>query len=133
MARKDIEWGHQKALCDWAKLQRLDIGFTVFDLLIAIKNESYEKTDPKKPWQAGKRINRYKESGMKSGTPDLLFAYPCHGEHGLWIEMKKPGGKVRDNQVDMQQRLRFAGYRVYTCYSWEEAKDTILKYLAGEL
>lgn len=33
-----------------------------------------------------------KREGMTKGVPDLHLPVPRGGYHGLWIEMKKPGG-----------------------------------------
>lgn len=70
-----------------------------------------------------------KAEGLLPGVPDLMLAVPRGGHHGLFIEMKSPGGAVSPNQVTVQQELSSMGYKVAVCYSYFEAKSTIDEYL----
>lgn len=85
-------------------------------------------------------------TGTRAGVPDVMLAYAALTAHdmnwryhGLFIEMKKEiyrnrkNGGRSDEQIAWGDRLVSAGYCVKTCYNWEEARDTILKYLEGEL
>lgn len=92
----------------------------------------------------GKRKNGWWEKleGLKAGVPDLFLAVPMcaldlktakhlpeHDMAGLFIEMKFGKNKSSRVQEDWQERLHLNGYQVEVCYSFEEAKDVILKYL----
>lgn len=76
---------------------------------------------------------RMKDQGMKAGVPDLFLPAPVPPHAGLWIEMKiRQGGRVSDAQRDWHAYLAAAGYRVAVCRGWEEARRTLLAYLAPE-
>ena len=83
-----------------------------------------------------------KKSGLRAGVPDIFLAYPSGIYHGLFIEMKskstlitKTGktsvkrGRFSESQIRWIDNLREVGYAVDVCYTWLEAKDTILSYL----
>ena len=63
-----------------------------------------------------------KRQGVKAGVPDLCLAVPRGAYHGLYIELKVGTNKPTENQLAY-------GYAVAVCYSAEEAKDVIDKYL----
>lgn len=74
-----------------------------------------------------------KREGMQSGVPDLFFAWPRNGNHGLFIEMKrKDGGEVSEAQNDMIARLKKAGYRVEVCAGSEVARYVLRQYMGFE-
>lgn len=64
---------------------------------------------------------KLKAEGVKKGVPDWLFAVPHHTFHGLFIEFKTYGGKVRDDQLELATLLRQQGYNVIIAWSVEEA------------
>lgn len=70
-----------------------------------------------------------KREGVKSGVPDLCLPVARGACHGLYIEMKRQGGRVSDNQTEWIKNLREQGYRVAIAYTCEQAIDTIIKYL----
>lgn len=80
------------------------------------------------------------QEGLKAGVPDLQLAYPMHGYHGLFIEMKKSSigkkgqmigrGKVSDAQKARMEALERVGYKCVVCYSFEEFKAIIREYLS---
>jgi hypothetical protein len=60
------------------------------------------------------------------GDPDIGWRY-----HGLWLELKRrSGGRVIPEQREWIHRLRGQGYRAEVARGWEEARDSILDYLA---
>ncbi len=69
------------------------------------------------------------KEGLRAGVPDVILAVPVGGYHGLFIEMKVEGRKASPWQLRWHERLKRYGYKVETCYGWEEAKDVILEYL----
>ena len=72
---------------------------------------------------------RLKAEGVTAGVPDLFFAWPRLGYHGLWIEMKRKGGKVSKVQAEMMSCLEAAGYLTAVCYGTDEAKKTLKEYM----
>ena len=84
--------------------------------------------------QAGKM----KAEGVRRGIPDLCLAVPSNDGvtynpgifHGLFIEMKRKGGKLSPEQREVHEYLQSAGYQVRTCYSTHEAITAITEYLA---
>lgn len=82
---------------------------------------------------AGKRTPRmaawFKAEGLKSGVPDLFLPCARNGFHGLYIELKVGANKPSDNQRDFLDFAAEQGYLAVVCYSWEEARETIVEYL----
>lgn len=79
-------------------------------------------------------------TGLRGGVWDIFLPCPIQTEWakqyaGLYIEMKiekkrntKNGG-LTDEQVAFGKYAEAMGYYCKVCYSWEEAKDIIIKYL----
>lgn len=78
-----------------------------------------------------KTAMKMKEEGAKAGVPDITLPVPCGKYHGLYIEMKWGGNKPTVKQQWWIDRLIEQGYAVLVCYGFEDARDTILRYLAG--
>jgi hypothetical protein len=63
-------------------------------------------------------VNNYR-MGYCKGIPDLFICdYKC------WIELKSKKGKLKPHQITIHDRLSKLGYKVFTCYSLEEAIAT---------
>jgi len=62
------------------------------------------------------------------GWPDRLFLIP--GGCPVFIEFKRPGGKLTPLQAFIIDRLRDCDYLVWVCYSAEEALNIIKTKLA---
>ena len=74
--------------------------------------------------------DKLKAEGVKAGVPDIFFALPRNGEHGLFIEMKRvKGGSVRPEQKAMINRLRAAGYQVEICKGFDAARNVLTQYM----
>lgn len=73
-----------------------------------------------------------KREGVLPGAPDLFLAEPRLGSHGLFIEMKKIGGRTSDNQDVVIDRLRAKGYQVLVCEGADEAYSALLLYVYGD-
>lgn len=130
-AAADTEHAHQVALCQWAALEgRHD---NRLRMLFAIPN-------------GGERNRvvaaRLKAEGVRAGVPDLFLPVPNRfGYHGLFIEMKKPAlrpkrggaGGVSVLQRQWMDALENQGYACVVCYSWDEARNEIRKYLDKSL
>lgn len=71
---------------------------------------------------------RNRQMGVKAGVPDLFYPVPAHGYHGLFVEMKAKGGRLRPEQKRWIQTLRQLGYKCVVAYGWEEARRELEEY-----
>jgi len=114
------EHEEQVALMDWWEPYCRTKGVDE-RLLFAIPNGG-----ARHPAVAGK----LKAEGVRAGAPDLMLAIPKHYFHGLFIEMKSEGGRVRPGQLEFITLLRQQGYNCAICYSMEEAMRVVMMYLS---
>jgi hypothetical protein len=81
----------------------------------------------------GKRSARagaeLKKEGLRPGFPDLILPVAASGYHGLFIEMKKVGGKLSPEQRHWLKDLSAQGYKATACYMHQEAIAVIEQYL----
>ena len=70
-----------------------------------------------------------KAQGTRKGIPDLFVPIPAGHEHGLWIELKKIGGRPSAEQLAHLAELRANGYRAVIAVGWREAVVIITEYL----
>jgi hypothetical protein len=66
----------------------------------------------------------------RKGMADILAikkgAYPAHGSglvlllNPIWIEVKRPGEKQTEAQIDFQHEVQQEGHRYILAHSWEE-------------
>lgn len=117
------EDGHQYALMLWAQQPSIRQKWPELALLYHIENERQCS-----PQQAARR----KRMGVKRGVPDLCLPAARHGYKGLYIELKKPGGRVSDEQKWWIGRLTGEGYFATASYGWEQAKAVLEWYLEKE-
>ena len=79
-------------------------------------------------------------AGLRSGVWDVFLPLPIQTEWakqyaGLYIEMKaadkktKKNGGLSDDQLNFGGYAELVGYYCAVCYSWEEARDILVKYL----
>jgi hypothetical protein len=69
------------------------------------------------------------EPGIQKGYPDLFLAVPRGPHHGLFVELKVPGGRVRSEQMHWLERLAAHGYVCTVCYGAMDALVAICEYL----
>ena len=87
-----------------------------------------------------------KAQGVKAGVPDLMLPYAVrkrdyqgfgedfkYGYHGCFLEMKVKPNKPSQEQIEWLHNLLENGYYCKVCYSWTEARDTLIAYLEGKL
>lgn len=113
------EHQHQVALFDWARMNE----GTYPELALLYANP----LGGKRPKRTAARM---KAEGAKAGVPDLTLPVARGGYHGLYIEMKAGRNKLTESQYWWLKRLRMEGYYTVVCYSWEEARDVLVDYLA---
>lgn len=70
-----------------------------------------------------------KAEGLTAGVPDLVIPMPRKGYHGLFIELKKPGGKKpNENQQYWLEQLTAQGYLATVAFGFEPARQIITEY-----
>lgn len=114
------EWKEQTYVVDWAHLHPI-----VRDYILGIFNEGQ---------RSAIRSAVMKRMGLRPGVCDLFIAYPAHGKHGMWLEMKKRrGSKISAEQRTWVNRMNSVGYVAVICYGWEQAVKAIAQYMAGTI
>lgn len=72
---------------------------------------------------------RFKAMGVKSGVSDLFLPVARGKFHGLWIELKRKGGKPSKNQEKWISDMRTQRYAAEVAYGAGEAMELIEGYL----
>ena len=72
-------------------------------------------------------------TGLRTGVPDVFLPWPNINWAGCWIEMKVGKNRTSKEQENWIEYLTSAGYYCKVCYSWIEARDTLIAYLEGKL
>ena len=147
LANSGSEHGHQRALFAWAAIAEKYGVEAAFDEQTYQKGgEAYVKatygTSNALPQlkelyaipNGGERNKavaaKLKAEGVKPGTPDTHLPVACGKYHSLYIEMKKPGGRVSPEQQQRFERLVANGNCVFVCYTWTEATGKLRYYLS---
>jgi len=90
----------------------------------------------------GQAMKQYRQNGGRRGWPDLFIAEPAKGHHGLFIELKAKGVRLKkkdgtwasshlEEQNEVLNKLQRKGYAAYFAVGFEEAKQIIDDYLGG--
>lgn len=75
---------------------------------------------------------KFKRRGLKPGVPDITLAYPSYkGYHGLYLELKRKGGKKRVTAQQMEWiiKLRNVGYYANIAEGCDDAWMQLMNYL----
>jgi len=72
-----------------------------------------------------------KNEGVKAGVPDIFIPVARNGYHGIFIEMKRPGGHLEAHQTVWLNDLAIQKYFAYCCHSCDEAIE-LTKYYFGK-
>lgn len=76
---------------------------------------------------------RFKREGVKAGFPDLILPASRHNKHGLFIELKAPGGvpekKLTKDQKKWRTFLLNENYAHFCINNFEKAIELIEWYL----
>ena len=117
MATTSTEYQEQKTVVKWCEV--MACRYAGLDLIYHIPNEG------KRGLQAAAML---KAAGLKRGVPDLCLPVPRGCRHGLYIEMKRKGGRVQPEQAEWIKRLNALGYCACVCYGADEAIKAIETY-----
>ena len=118
--RVSDESGHQEAIFSWCDYNRNR--YPELELLYHVPN-------------GGKRdaatARALKRQGVKAGISDLVLPVARCGYHGLYVELKAPGGKLEQSQADFLQAVEQQGYLALVCVGWQAAVQALSVYLDG--
>jgi len=109
----------QMAVVLWVNIKYPDVIFTMAPACVKIGTKIQKMRTGRKN----------KMLGYHKGWPDLFFAEPRHGFHGLFIELKTQTGRLSPEQKITLGRLIEKHYRVVVARSDREAINIIEEYL----
>lgn len=115
---QQIEHEHAVALMDW-KAKMLP-RYPALRLLHAIPNGG-----DRHPFVAA----RIAAEGTVPGVSDYHLPVARGGFIGLYVELKAPGGKASQAQLDWLDAVRAEGHAGFVCEGWTEAVIRIVEYL----
>lgn len=78
------------------------------------------------------QINFIKSQGIKKGHPDLIIEEPAGKYQIFFLELKKIGGKLSEEQKEWIKRHKKKGHAVSVSYGYYDSIYKIEKYLQGE-
>lgn len=119
----ESEASQQKALFCWAGSPETRQEFPELKFMFAVPNGGTRNKI---------EAANLKAQGVKSGVPDICLPVPRGGCHGLWIELKVPGGKLSDTQYEYKYFFSSQGYACVLCWNWNQARNVILSYLRSK-
>lgn len=70
-----------------------------------------------------------KDEGVRAGVADLVLLLPRSGFAYLCIEMKKPGGRQSESQIEFQKMAEKARGRYVICHSLDEFVKAVREYI----
>lgn len=123
-AQSGTEHGHQVALFAWAAIQTQTT--PELRLLFAIPNGGSRGDSQRSAMIQGATL---KAEGVKPGVSDTMLPVARRGYHGLWIEMKKPGGTESQAQIEWGAAMVDQGYWYACCDHWLKAAWLLASYL----
>ncbi len=118
LAKAGSEHAHQVAVFAWAALN-----FTKYPelrMLFAIPNGGLRNKIT---------AANLKAEGVRAHVPDIFLPVARGPWHGLFIEMKKEGGRVDPGQTEFIAKLRDLGYGASVCVGWQKAVQVLIQYL----
>ena len=121
LAKNGTEDCHQAALFLWSALPEIKAKYPEFErLLFAIPN-------------GGERNKivaaKLKATGVKAGVHDIMLCVARGGYSGLWVELKKIGGKPKKEQLEFMAAVRTQGFAACVVEGWEAARDALTSFM----
>lgn len=129
--RAQPEFAEQCAFFDLVRLARKthphELGYR---LCAAWPNGAYlpRKKDQSGNWYSPEG-GRLRAAGLEAGMPDIVVLVPRGGYPYLVIEMKRPGGRLSEAQVEKRAMIQSAGGLFAVCHSAADAWLVLQKYL----
>lgn len=124
LAKSGTESGHQRAVFCWAALNQTK--WPELRWLHHIPNGGARGDDAK---TRAIRGNALKAEGVRTGVSDLCLPVKRGQWSGLYIEMKKPGGKESKEQKEFGEFVKSQGFGYVVCDHWEKAVQVLTEYL----
>lgn len=118
------ETKHQLQVIKWSQMPQVRQLWPELRLLYHVPNER-DCSD----------VTRHllKLMGVKPGVADLVLPVARGNWHGLYLELKKFGGRPSANQLWWKEQLTAQNYRAVTCYGWKQACAVLMEYMrAGD-
>ena len=112
-------------------LKESDVQASVFKYLESKDLDSHPSLSGIKAKSWG-QIRFMKSQGIRKGHPDLMIEEPAGKYQILYLELKKIGGKLSDDQKEWIKRHIAKGHAVSVSYGYYDAIYKIEKYLQGE-
>lgn len=81
------------------------------------------------------RGNQSRAEGVKAGVLDCFLPVTVYGDldelkhAGLYLEMKRIGGKTSEKQAEFINDMEYEGYACAVAEGWIAGRDVLLKYL----
>lgn len=129
--RNTIDW-RVPAANAWNKPEHdLQVAVVTRSLALAEKHPSILLIHaiPNGGWRGAKTGASLKAEGVIPGIPDLFLPVARCGFHGLYLELKKRGGKVKDDQWEVMEALHAEGYFVRITNHLQTALSILENYL----
>ncbi len=146
-----LESDEQSAFITWcratARMQKDERKKLALEWLHSIPNGSMSQR-ARTQWQKDKNLPtlqalKMKREGLTKGIPDLFLPYgfdrryskeanTFYTHHGLYIEFKRFGGKLRPEQMDFAFYAKESGYVFCMAYFWQQAAEVIVSYMELE-
>ena len=115
------ESGHQEEIISWCRNHTGS--YPELELLYHVPNGGKRDRDTARV---------LKRQGVKAGVPDLVLPVSRCGFHGLYIELKAPGGKMEQSQIDYLQSVEQQAYLALVCVGWRAAVQALKDYPEGK-
>ena len=125
--RERTEQDEQLALCHWLRVHYPEVMFWS------------DMSGVKLPIGLAVKVSQMRSN---RAIPDLFLAYPANGKHGLFIELKRTGTRMKkkdgmwasehiEEQATVIAELRRLGYGACFAVGLEEAKKIVALYMGG--
>lgn len=118
--RGPTESAIQISVCQWWAYAHKGLGVAKESRLFHVPNGGH---------RSARTAGRMKQEGVRRGVADFLLLVPRGTFHGLAIEMKRPGGRLRPEQEEFLRDLLADGYCTAVCFSLEDAARALTFYL----
>jgi hypothetical protein len=79
------------------------------------------------------KAKKMSKAGLTKGVPDIFLPVSNLYFSGLFIELKRKGGKISLEQIETINFYNTQGFRAIVCYGADEAIKEIKEYLTKEI
>ena len=129
--RTIIDWRVPTAQA-WPKLEHeLQVAFVTRTLALAERHPSVLLLHaiPNGDFRGFRTGTKLKAEGVIPGVPDIFMPVARGGFHGFYLELKRKGGKVSDEQWEFMEAAHAEGYFVRVTNHLQTALEILENYL----